>query len=343
MMRAITRTKYGKPDVLEFREIDKPVPNDVRGVLIKVYASSVNAADHYTMLGPIFARFFSPSMGLRKPKNPGLGSDVAGIVESVAPNISEFKAGDEVFGVALHSYAEYAISREKMLALKPSNCSFEDAAASGIAAITALQALRDQGGIKSGQKVLINGAGGGVGTFAVMIAKSYGAEVTAVTSPDKVTMVRSIGADHVIDYTLDDFGKIVQRYDLICDLAATHSISQYKRLLNPDGICVIVGLKNRIVARLIYYMIAGRFSRSKKFKFFIAKNKSEDYALLGKLLQAGKIKPVIDSRYQLSETAPAIRHFEEGKTRGKIIISVADSKETEPTAPESRRTVSVTA
>ncbi len=329
LMKAIVRTQYGSPDVLQFKEVEKPAPNDVRGVLVKIYATSVNPADRHTMRGPpfllrLFLPLFGLGMGLRRPKVPGLGTDVAGRVEAVSNNVTQFKPGDEVFGVCLGGFAEYAIAREDRLALKPVNCSFEEAAAVPVAGFTALQALRDKGHIKSGQKVLVNGASGGVGTFAVQIAKSYGAEVTGVCSTRNLDLVRSIGADHAIDYTKEDFTRNGQRYDLICDTVAYHSVSDYKRILNPNGTCVIVGFRDKIIRRLLYFAIRGRLiSRGdKKFVFFIAKSNQKDLVVLKELIEAGKVTSVIDRRYQLSETAEAIKYLEEGHARGKIIITV---------------------
>ncbi len=329
LMKAIVRTKYGSPDVLQIKELEKPAPNDVRGVLVKIYASSVNPADRYDMRGPPFLirlvlPLFRLGGGLRRPKDPGLGSDIAGRVEAVSNNVTQFKPGDEVFGVCNAGYAEYATARENRLALKPTNRSFDESAAVPIAGFTALQALRNKGHIQPGQKVLVNGAGGGVGTFAVQIAKSFGTEVTAVTSTRNLDMVRSIGADHVIDYTKEDFTNNGQRYDLICDIAANHSVSDYKRIMNPNGTCVIVGWRDKIIRRLLYFVIRGRLmSRGdKKFVFFIAKSNQEDLVSLKELIEAGKIVPVIDRRYPLGETAQAIRYLEEGHARGKIIITM---------------------
>jgi NADPH:quinone reductase-like Zn-dependent oxidoreductase len=324
MMKAIVRKKYGPSEVLELKEVEKPVPNDLRGVLVKVYASSVNPADRYDMLGPLMARIIGRS-GLRRPKVPGLGSDVAGRVEAVAENVTQFKPGDEVFGVAMNGYAEYGLARENRIALKPANCSFEEAAAVPIAGLTALQALRDHGHIKSGQRVLINGAGGGVGTFAVQIAKSFGAEVAAVTNAGNIDLVRKLGADHVIDYAKEDFAKSGQRYDLICEIAASHSISEYKRLLNPGGRFVLVGVRGRLFSRLLYYLIGGRLSRGdKKFKFFIAKLNQEDLVFLKQLIEKGQVVPVIDSQYPLGETGQAIEHLGRGTARGKIVVTVTN-------------------
>ncbi len=328
LMKAIVRERYGSLDVLQLKELEKPAPNDVRGVLVKIYASSVNPADRYEVRGPPFALrlvlpLFRLGMGVRRPRDPGVGSDIAGRVEAVSDNVTQFKAGDEVFGVCNAGYAEYATARENRIALKPTNRSFEESAAVPIAGFTALQALRDKGHIQPGQKVLVNGAGGGVGTFAVQIAKSFGTEVTAVTNTQNLDMVRSIGADHVIDYTKEDFTKSGLRYDLICDIASNHSISDYKRIMNPNGTCVIVGWRDKIIRRLLYFAIRGRLSRGdKKFVFFIAKSNQEDLVSLRELVEAGKILPMIDRRYRLSETAQAIRYLEEGHARGKVIITI---------------------
>ena len=327
-MKAIVRDRYGSPDILRLEEVEKPAPNDVRGVLVKIYASSVNPADRYDVRGPPFLirlvlPMFRMGMGLRRPREAGVGSDIAGRVEAVSNNVTQFKPGDEVYGVCNAGYAEYGTARENRIALKPANRSFEESAAVPIAGLTALQALRNHGHIKPGQKVLVNGAGGGVGTFAVQIAKSFETEVTAVTNTKNLDMVRSLGADHVIDYTEEDFTKNGQRYDLICDIASSHSISDYKRIMHPDATCVIVGWRDKIIMRLLYFAIRGRLSRGdKKFVFFIAKPNQEDLVSLKELMEAGKIVPVIDRRYRLSETAQAIRYLEDGQTRGKVIITV---------------------
>src|SRR3989454_1850359 len=328
LMKAIVRDRYGSPDILQLKEVEKPAPNDARGVLVKIYASSVNPADRYDVRGPPFLirlilPLFRMGMGLRRPKQAGVGSDFAGRVEAVSSNVTQFKPGDEVYGVCNAGYAEYAAARENRIALKPANRSFEESAAVPIAGFTALQALRDHGHIKPGQKVLVNGAGGGVGTFAVQIAKSFGAEVTAVTNTGNLDMVRSLGADHVVDYTKEDYTKKGQRYDLVCDIAASHSISDYKRIMNPNGIFVLVGMRDVIIRRLLSFVIRARLSRGdKKFRFFVAKSNSEDLVTLKELMEAGKIMPVIDRRYPLDETAQAIRYFEEGHTRGKIVITM---------------------
>jgi NADPH:quinone reductase-like Zn-dependent oxidoreductase len=328
-MRAIVHEKFGKPDVLLLEEVEKPVPTDERGVLIKTYAASINYADRATVQGPpllirLFLPLFGLGMGIRKPKYHGVGTDVAGRVEAVSDKVTQFKPGDEVFGAALASYAEYSLAREDRLALKPANCSFEEAAATGIAAFTALQGLRDKGGIKQGQKVLVNGAGGGVGTFAVQIAKAYGAEVTAVTGPQNLDLVKRIGADHVMDYNKEDFTKTGEKYDLICDVSSTHGFSDYKRALSPNGTCVIIGFHDKIIARLLYYAILrpilGR--GQKRFTFFIAKTNQKDLETLKELIETGKLQPVIDKTYPLSHTAEAFEYFAEGHARGKVVITI---------------------
>ena len=327
LMKAVVRERYGSPDVIQFKEREKPVLDDVRGVLVKIYASSVNPTDRYDISPPTMIRLISPLLrmgtGVRRPKDPRLGSNFAGRVEAVSSNVTQFKPGDEVFGVINGAYAEYATAKETKIALKPTNRTFEESAAVPIAGITALQALRDKGHIQPGQKVLINGAGGGVGTFAVQIAKSFGAEVTAVTNTRNLDMVRKLGADHVIDYTKEDFARNGQRYDLICEIASSHSISDYKRIMNPNGICVLVGIRQNLIRGLLYFIVRGRLSRGdKKFTFFIAKTNHEDFVVLKELMESGKIVPVIGTRYPLSETAQAVRQLIEGKTRGKIVIKV---------------------
>lgn len=330
LMKAIVRERYGSPDVLQLKEIERPAPNDVRGVLVKIYASSVNPADRYDVNGmSFFLRLVLPlfrmGVGVRRPKERGVGRDIAGRVEAVSNNVTQFKPGDEVFGVCIAGYAECGTARENRIALKPKNRTFEESAAVPIAGFTALQALRNKGHIQPGQKVLVNGADGGVGTFAVQIAKSFGAEVTAVTNTQNLDMVRHLGADHVIDYTKEDFTKNGERYDLVCDIASNHSISDYKGIMNPNGICVIVGFRDKAIRRLLYLAIRARLARGdKKFVFFVAKSNQEDLVLLNGLIEAGKIMPVIDRRYQLGETAQAIRYLEEGKARGKVVITMDD-------------------
>lgn len=341
-MKAVIRTKYGTPEnVLQYADVEKPVPDQVRGVLIKIAASSMNPANRYDVAASIIMRLIGRS-GLRAPKDPKLGTDVAGRVEAVSSNVTQFKPGDEVFGAAPGAYAEYAVAREDRLALKPHNCSFEEAGAIGIAGTTALQALRDKGGLQRGQKVLINGAGGGVGTFAVQIAKALGAEVTAVTSTSNLDLVRKLGAARVVDYTKQDFAKNGQRYDLIVDIAASHSISQIRDSLNPGGRFVLVGVHGRLFSRLIYYLLFGRFSRSKKFTFFVAKLNQKDFNFLGELIEAEKLKPVIDRSYTLSATAEAMNYLGQGQARGKLVIKIGETPET-PSEAQSKKPLSIAA
>ena len=320
-MKAITYHRYGSPDVLEYEDIEKPAPGD-NEVLIKVRAASVNPFDWHFMRGsPYFLRIVA---GLRKPKMTRLGVDVAGQVEAVGRNVTQFKPGDEVFGVCREAFAEYARTSESSLVMKPGNVTFEQAASVPVAAITALQGLRDKGHIQRGQTVLINGAAGGVGTFAVQIAKSFGADVTGVCSTRNVEMVRSIGADRVIDYTQQDFAKGTQRYDLIFDLVATRSLRAYRRVLNPNGTCVIAGGPTKVLAILtsaFEVLVLSRFV-SRKFAMFVAKPSKEDLTLLGELIEARKVTPDIDRHYRLSEVPQAMRYMEEGHARGKVVITV---------------------
>ena len=268
--------------------------------------------------------FLRIAFGLRKPRvRPG--RDVAGQVEAVGRNVTQFKPGDEVFGVCSGALAEYVCTRESAVVAKPNNVTFEQAAAVGVAALTALQGLRDKGKIQPGHKVLINGASGGVGTFAVQIAKSFGADVTAVCSTRNVDMVRSIGADRVIDYTHEDFTNGAQRYDLIFDLVATHSLPAYRRVLTPHGTCVVAGGPPRVLAILTLafeVLVLSRFV-SQNFVMFVAKLRKEDLTFVRDLMAAGKVTPVIDRRYRLSETSDAIRYLEEGHARGKIVVTAA--------------------
>ncbi len=320
-MKAIVITKYGSPDVLQFKEIEKPTAKDSE-VLVKVLAASVNPLDWHSMRGaPFFVRL---SEGLRKPKSSRLGADIAGRVEAVGKNVTQFKPGDEVFGATWGSFAEYvSVPEEKALALKPANISFESAAAVPVAAFTAIQALRDKGHVQSGQKVLINGASGGVGTFAVQIAKSFGAEVTGVCSTRNLDMVRKIGADHVIDYTKEDFTKNGQRYDLILDAVGNHSVSDYKRALSPEGICVVVGFGGlyRMFQHLLLGSLASKTGK-KKIGSMMARQKKKDVVLVKELIEAGKVVPVIDRSYTLSEVPEAIRYLEQGHAQGKVVITV---------------------
>ena len=327
-MKAIVYTKYGSPDVLELKEVEKPAPKD-NEVLIKVRAASVNPLDWHFMRGkPLFMRLMGA--GLLKPKNKILGVDIAGRVETVGRNVKQFHPGDEVFGGGkfLGGFAEYVCVSENRLALKPSNIIFEEAASVPIAAVTALQGLRDKGEIQQGQKVLINGAGGGVGTFAVQIAKSFGAEVTGVCSTSKLDKVRSIGADQVIDYTQEDFTKNDQRYDLIFDAAAFRSILDQKRALSPKGIYVMVGGSMARMFQVMFLRPWISMTGSKKISLMLANINKKDLVFLKELLETGKVVPVIDRRYPLSEVAEAIRYLEEGHARGKVIITFERNNKT---------------
>ncbi len=323
-MKAIRFCEYGSPDVLKFEDVEKPVPNDDQ-VLIKVHAASLNFIDPGVMRGPWPLRLMS---GLRKPEKTRLGNDVAGQVEAVGKNVTLFKPGDEVFGVGRPTLAEYACARERGLVIKPANVTFEQAGSVAWAGSTALQGLR-QANIQPGQKVLINGATGGVGTFAVQIAKSFGAEVTAVCSTRNVDLVRSIGADHVIDYTKEDFTKGDQRYDVIFDNVNNHSFADRRRVLTPNGICILAGIGGAGLHEGQLMRIAGvlkadllsRFIDQKFVRYGTTTNK-EDLKLLSDLMQTGKVTPVIDRTYKLSETAEAMRYFEEGHARGKVVITV---------------------
>jgi len=325
-MKAIVYTKYGSPDVLQFKEVEKPTP-EADEVLIKVHAASINAADlHYLRADPFLIR---PTSGLLKPKNTFLGADVAGRIEAVGRNVTQFRPGDDIFGDLSVSgrgtFAEYVCANVNALSLKPANLSFEEAASVPMAAVTALQGLRTKGKIQPGQKVLINGASGGVGTFAVQIAKSFGAEVTAVCSTRNLDIMRSIGADHVIDYTQDDFTQNGHRYDLILAANGYHSISDYKRVLAPKGTYVMTG---GAIAQLSEVMFQGPWismSGSKKMGNLLAKPNHADLTFMKKLLEDGKVKPVIDRCYPLSEVPAAFRYLEEGHAQGKVVITVAQN------------------
>jgi NADPH:quinone reductase-like Zn-dependent oxidoreductase len=323
-MKAAVRDRYGSPDVVELREIDKPVPPDDE-VLVRVRAASLNMADWYAVAGrPYVGR---AQMGLRKPKSNRLGVDYAGTVEAVGKNVTEFRPGDEVFGGRDGAFAEYVCARaDRSMVLKPANVTFEQAAAVPIAAITALQGLRDKGRLQPGQKVLINGASGGVGTLAVQIAKALGAEVTAVCSTRNVDAARSLGADNVIDYTQEDFTRTEQRYDLMLDIAGSRSWSACKRVLDPHATLVLVGgpKTNRMfgpLGHVIKVRLGGLLAR-RKVVFFIAKFNKADMVVLQELLEAGQVAPVVERRYELSEIADALRYMGEGHAQGKIILTV---------------------
>ena len=322
-MKAVVYHNYGSPDVLKCEEIEKPTAGD-NEVLIKVRAASVNPLDWHFMRGtPYVVRIMA---GLLKPKVTRLGVDVAGQVEAVGRNVTQFKPGDEVFGACRGAFAEYACTAESALVMKPDNVTFEQAASVQVAALTALQGLRDKGRIQAGQKVLINGAAGGVGTFAVQIAKSFGAEVTGVCSTRNVDMVRSIGADRVIDYTQEDFTKTGQRYDLILDCVGNHSLLTCRRFLTPKGIHVGVGGPSGpwMIGALARAIIGPVLSRlvGQKFVTFMARSSKEDLAIIRELMTTGTVTPVIDKRYSLSEVPEAIRYLEKGHARGKIVITL---------------------
>jgi NADPH:quinone reductase-like Zn-dependent oxidoreductase len=322
-MKAIVYNNPGSPDVLKLEETERPTPGDDE-VLIKVRAAAVNPLDSHLSRHPFLRRILS---ALSKTKINRPGRDVAGQVEAVGSNVTQFKPGDAVFGACGGAFAEYASASASALVMKPDNASFEQAAAVPVAGLTALQGLRDKGKIQPGQKVLINGAAGGVGTFAVQIAKSFGAEVTGVCSTRNVEMVRSIGADTLIDYTREDFTKSKKLYDLIFDLVSNHSFSARRRVLNSEGMYIgagMVGLGGsaiRLLTRLVTDHVFARFV-SQKFVTFMAKLNREDLAILGELIEAGKVTPIIDRYYDLSEAPEAIHYLEQGHARGKVVIKL---------------------
>jgi NADPH:quinone reductase-like Zn-dependent oxidoreductase len=326
MMKAIVYCDYGSPDVLRLEDIPKPTPTDDQ-VLVKVRAASVNPLDWHYMEGtPYVMRL---GVGLRKPKDTRLGVDYAGTIEAVGKNVTEFKPGDEVFGGRTGAFAQYVCARpDRAMALKPSNITFEQAASVGIAAVTALQGLRDQGHLQSGQKVLINGASGGVGTFAVQIAKSFGAEVTGVCSTRNLDLVRKLGADHVIDYTKEDFTQSGQLYDLVLDNVGTQPLSGFRQVLKPKGICVLIGGggpdEGRWIgplSRPIKAMLLSPFV-SQTLVMMMADLNKKDLNFLRDLMEKGKVTPVIDRTYKLSQTPEALRYLEKGHARGKVAITV---------------------
>jgi NADPH:quinone reductase-like Zn-dependent oxidoreductase len=325
LMKAIVYRCYGSPDVLKLEDIAKPSPADKR-MLVKVHAASVNPLDWHYMRGEPY--LMRAGAGIGAPENIHMGVDFAGTVVSVGKDVTRFKPGDEVFGGKGGAFGEYVSVAEKgSVAMKPANVTFEQAAAVPIAAVTALQALRDKGKIHPGQTVLINGASGGVGTFAVQIARLYGAIVTGVCSTRNLAMVRSLGADQVIDYTREDFTKGSQRYDLIIDTVGTHSLSDYRRALNPEGSLVIVGSldKGHWLGPLTGTINAWLYSPfvRQKFIFMFAELSPEDLDVLRDMMQTGKLTPVIDRRFTLSEVPEAIRYLEQGHARGKVVITVA--------------------
>lgn len=319
-MKAIVQNSYGSPDVLELKEIDKPVVGE-KDVLVGVQAAAINAGDIFSMRGsPWLARF---SVGFPKPKDYVLGWDMAGIVEAVGKAVTRFQAGDEVYAVCDGAFAEYVSVAEDKLALKPANLTFAQAAAVPSGAITALQGLRDVGNLQSGQKVLINGASGGVGTFSVQIAKALGAEVTGVCSTRNVDMVRSIGADHVIDYTQEDFTRSGQRYDLILDNVASRSFSDLRRVLTPQGV-IVPNSGHGGMSYVFKAYLLSPFMHQQKTPFMAAAN-SKDLTFIKELTEAGKITPVIDKTYPLRETPEAFRYLEKEHAQGKVVINVAQN------------------
>ena len=321
-MRAVVRNTYGSPEVLELGETDKPELTD-DGVLVRVRAASINPADWYELTGtPYVARM---QMGLRKPKTNTLGVDFAGTVEAVGRDVTQLRPGDDVFGGRSGAFADYVCARRAVVA-KPAGLTFEEAAAVPVAALTALQGLRDKGQLQAGQKVLINGASGGVGTFAVQIAKALGAEVTGVCSTRNVDIARSLGADHVIDYTREDFTRSDRRYDLLLDIAGSRSWSECKRVLDPKATLVIVGAPkgNRALGPLghIAKVRLASIPSSQRAVFFVAKFNMPDMVVLRDLLESGKVKPFIDRRHELNEIADAFRYLGEGHAQGKIVVTV---------------------
>ena len=324
-MNAAVRERFGSPDeVVEVQELEKPVPADDE-VLVRVRVAALNLGDWYAVTGrPWVAR---PSTGLRRPKSETLGADFAGTVEAVGASVTQFRPGDEVFGARSGALAEYVcVPEDRGVVTKPAELTFEEAAAVPVAALTALQGVRDKGQLEPGQKVLINGASGGVGTFAVQVAKALGADVTAVCSPQNVDTARSLGADHVVDYTREDFTRSDRRYDLLLDIAGSRSWSECKRVLDPQATVMIVGGQrgSRLLGPLshVVKMRLAAMRSSQKVGFFIAQMNKEDLAVLRDLVEAGKVRSVIDRRYHLGEVADAFRYIGEGHARGKIVVDV---------------------
>jgi NADPH:quinone reductase-like Zn-dependent oxidoreductase len=324
-MKAIKFCEYGPPGVLRVEEIEKPLPKD-NELLVRVRAASLNFLDAGLVRGPSVLRLMS---GLRKPKFTGFGRDFAGVVEATGKDVTEFKAGDEVFGVKGGALAEYVCARKDRVASKPANITFEQAGAVGLAGLTALQGLKT-GEIHAGQKVLINGASGGVGTFAVQIAKAFDTDVTAVCSTRNVEMAQTLGADHVIDYTKEDFTKREERYDLIFDNVNNHSFSERRHVLKPGGICVLAGIGSAGLHKGQLGRIAGNFAAAwrsrfvdQKFKSYVTTSNQADLKFLSDLLAEGKVTPFVEKTYSLDQTADALRYFEQGHARGKLVIKIA--------------------
>jgi NADPH:quinone reductase-like Zn-dependent oxidoreductase len=326
-MKAVVQCEYGKPDVLQVRDIEKPIPDETQ-ILVHVRAASVNPLDGHQLRGGWLLR---PMTGLRKPKETRIGVDYAGIVEAVGKNVTQFKVGDEVFGGRTGALAQYICAKgDRAACVKPSAITFDEGATIAVAASTALQGLRDHGHLQAGQKVLVNGASGGVGTFAVQIAKALGAEVTGVCSTRNVELVKSLGADRVIDYTREDFTKDEQRYDVLFDNVQNHTFSERRRVLTANGICLNVGIGGAgwrddtelHMLRSFTTPLMSKFT-NQKFKFFIAQLNQKDLVYLADLMQSGKMKPIIDRTYKsLNETPQALAYLEEGHARGKVVIRV---------------------
>jgi NADPH:quinone reductase-like Zn-dependent oxidoreductase len=321
-MKAITHVRYGRPNLLELREIEIPEIEDDQ-VLLRVHASSVNPVEWYGVTGFLPARFGG---GMRRPKSAAVGGDVAGRVEAVGKQVEDLRPGDEVFGTSLYSWAEYAAARADRLAHKPPSVSFEEAAAVPVAGLTALQGLRDKGQVEPGQKVLINGASGGVGTFAVQLAKVFGADVTAVCSTRNVEQARALGADRVVDYTKEDFTRMGVRHDVMLDIAGSRSFLAYRRALTPEATVVLIGgpLTYRGLGPLPHIggTILKSRGRSQTVKFFVANVNRDDLAFLAELLEAGKVRSVIDRTYPLSEASEALAYLGEGHARAKVVVTV---------------------
>jgi NADPH:quinone reductase-like Zn-dependent oxidoreductase len=322
VIKAIVQHRYGSPDVLELKNVDKPVPREEE-VLVRVRAAAVNIGNWHLLRGIPYA--MRPVVGLFKPRHEIPGLDLAGQVEAVGESVKQFQPGDEVFGWCDGAFAEYACAEEDNLLAKPANLTLERSAAVGDSAFTALNAVRDQGKVQSGQRVVINGASGGVGTFAVQIAKSFGTDVTGVCSTRNVDMVRSIGADQVIDYTKEDFTQDRHRYDVVLDLVGNRSLSDCRRSLTPQGTYVLVGVSDigrwLGLARQIKVLLSSPFVRQ-QMRIFITRHTREDLVVLKELVEAGEVRPVIDRRFQLSEIPEALRYQGEGHSQGKIVIAV---------------------
>jgi NADPH:quinone reductase-like Zn-dependent oxidoreductase len=322
MMKAILCKTYGPPQkVLQLSDVEKPVAGEGQ-VLMKVHAASANISDFYGVSG--LSRLFGG--GILRPKDPTVGSDGAGEVEAIGTGVTRFRAGDQVFGSCQGSFAEFTLVREDRLAKIPAGTTFEEAAAVPIAGLTALQCLRDKGKVQGGQEVAVNGASGGVGTFAVQIAKSLGAQVTGVCSTRNLEQAQMIGADHVVDYTKMDFTREGRTYDLICDIVGNHSVGDYKKALKPGGSCLIIGFAGNPLFGLVKFWVLGKLGSTgdRKIGFLgIAKMKSEDLEYMGQLLAAGKVKPVIERRYELGETASALQYIGDKHTRGKVVITIS--------------------